>query len=288
MNIETAKIETAPDAFAPIPDEPVRSLGSSHGAASSSTPHGETMTLKTTLIATGLVVTAFFGTAGTRSVAVAGQTQGEETSAKPKQAQPSSGPAAAGTAPAAIEPGHEPIIPPGSKGQPVGTSTRILWAKLNTATANWKLAKEAQASKRDRPERVIAARGEVETLTAEIHSRADDLRDEVELLQAQLEIRNADVQAAEIQKARALDHQRNTGQLIKENAIGPAEGVNFQRDVDLRSAELAKSQAVLNEITLRIKQTTRRRDEAIDLAEKANKLIAEQEALSSAPAAEKR
>ncbi|MHC5537010.1 hypothetical protein ACYOEI_01910 [Singulisphaera rosea] len=236
-------------------------------------------TLKVNMIVTGLAVAFFSGPAGMQSPACAAQSQGAGKSATSNQSQPPSGHSPGGSVPASID--------PGSKWQPVGTSTRILWAKLNTAVANRKRAKEAHATNQALPEHVIAARGEVETLVAEILSRADDLRDEVDLLEVQLEISKANVQAAEIQKAKAVDSQESTGKLVKERVVGPAESVTYQRDVDLRGVELAKAQAELKGITLRIKQTTRRRDEAIDLAEKASKLVAEQEPSSPAPSTAK-
>ena len=58
---------------------------------------------------------------------------------------------------------------------------------------------------------------------------------------------------------KANDSQQSQEKLVKDKVISQAEGRNYQRDVDLRSAELAKKQAELNEVMLRIKQATRRR-----------------------------
>ena len=122
---------------------------------------------------------------------------------------------------------------------------------------------------------MATARGEVEALAAELNTCADDLRDEVDLLQAQLEIKKADVQAAEAQLAKAIESHKSSEKLANNKVISQGELSLSQRDVDIRSAELAKKQAEMNEVSLRIKQATRRRDEAIALAKRAKGLVPE-------------
>ncbi len=96
--------------------------------------------------------------------------------------------------------------------------------------------------------------------------------------QIQREIRNADVQAAEAQLAKAIESHKSTENLANnKGVVSQAELRISQKDVDIRSAELAKRQAELNEVVLRIKQATHRRDEAIALAERAKGLVPKQE-----------
>ncbi|MCI4318264.1 MAG: hypothetical protein L3J96_06970, partial [Thermoplasmata archaeon] len=125
---------------------------------------------------------------------------------------------------------------------------------------------------------VVEARGDVEALAAELNACADDLRDEVDLLQAQLEIRKADVAGAQAQVAKVTQSRNYTEALHKNKVVSQEEVEREQMEVDIRSAELLKKQAEMNEVALRIKQATRRRDEAIQHTERAKGLVPEHEA----------
>jgi hypothetical protein len=162
---------------------------------------------------------------------------------------------------------------------------------MNAAAANLHLAKVAHAAGDGKYAEVVTARGEVEALAAELSTNADDLRDEVDLLAVQFAIRKADVQAAEAQLAKAVESHKDTEKLASRNRNMVSQGTlrNSQRDVDIRSAELARKQAELDEVVLRIRQATRRRDEAIALAGRAEGLVPEREAPPgpAAPAAKR-
>jgi multidrug resistance efflux pump len=125
---------------------------------------------------------------------------------------------------------------------------------------------------------VSAARGEVEALAAELNTCVDDLRDEVDLLKVQLEIRKADLAGAQAQLGKTTEIHKYQEKLAKDKVISQNEIGQSQKDVDIRSADVAKKQAELNEVVLRIKQATRRRDEAIKLTDQAKGLVPEQDA----------
>jgi hypothetical protein len=179
----------------------------------------------------------------------------------------------------AIEPGRDRRSPPGLNLRSGTNSPRVVWAELNSAAENFRTLAALQRTGSVESGRVALARGEVEALAAELSSCADDLRDEVELLQAQLAIRKADVQAAEGHVAKATGEYKNTENLFKKGrVVSQNELRSFQHEVDIRSAELAKKQAEMNEVVIRIKQATRRHDEAIELTERAKGLVPEREA----------
>ncbi len=178
----------------------------------------------------------------------------------------------------AIEPGRDRRSPPGSNIRPGANSPRVVWAMLSSAAENFRSLLALYRAGHVESGRLVAARGEVEALAAELSTCADDLRDEVELLQAQLAIRKADVQTAEGHLAKATGEYKNTENLAKNRSVSQNELRLFQQQVDIRSAELAKKQAELNEVMIRIKQATRRRDEAIELAERAKGLVPGHEA----------
>jgi Sigma-70, region 4 len=234
--------------------------------------------MKISMIATGLVATVLVGITGQVYVAVAARPQDAEKAVAPKQNDPVPRVDAAGSVPTAIERGRDRSTPPASNLRPGVTSARVLWAKLNAATQSLQLARAAHAAARGKYDQVVAAQGEIEALAAELNTCADDLGDEVDLLQAQLEIRKADVQAAEAQAAKAILSHKYAEKLAKSSAVSQNEVLHHQKEVDIRSAELAKKQAERNEVVLRIKQATRRRDEAIALARRANGLVPEHEA----------
>ncbi len=244
--------------------------------------------MKLAMIATVLVAAALVGTAGVAYVVVKARSREAENAVTPKQNDPAPKADAAGSVPTAIEPNRDRRSPPGSDIRPSMNSARVVWARLNAAAASFQAAQAAHSMARITYDKVIAARGEVEALTAELNSCADDLSDDVDLLQAQLEIRKADVQAAEAQAAKAIVSHKYTGKLAEDKVVSQNEVLQFQKDVDIRSAELAKKQAEMNEVVLRIKQATRRRDEAIALAKQAKGLVSEHEAplVPAAPAAE--
>jgi RNA polymerase sigma factor (sigma-70 family) len=271
----------------------------------------ETTIMKRSMIATGLVAAALVGAAGVLFVAARPQNAGKavtpaqndpaaksyvEEAVTPAQNEPAAksyvekavtraqnDPAAKalaeGSNPTAIELGRDRRIGLGSNIGPGTNSARVLWAELNAADLSLQLANAAHAAGGGGVDRVAASRGEVEALAAELNACADDLRDEVDLLQIQREIRKADVQAVEAQLAKAIESHKVNENLDKnKGVISQAELRNSQRDVEIRSAELAKRQAELNEVMLRIKQATRRRNEAIALAERAKELVAKQDA----------
>ena len=234
--------------------------------------------MKLSMIATGLVAAALVGTAGVGLVAVAARPQNAEKAVAPTQNDPATKADPEGSIPTTIEPGRDRRSPPVSNLRASANSPRVVWAKLNSAAMIYQTL-TAQHNQGVVPfGRVIAARGDVEALAAELNASADDLRDEVDLLQAQLEIRKADIQAALIQLATATESHKVNEQLAKKKTIGPWPLRNSQSEVGLRSAELAKKQAERDEVLLRVKLATRRRDEAIALAERAKGLVPEHEA----------
>jgi RNA polymerase sigma factor (sigma-70 family) len=240
--------------------------------------------MKTSMIATGLVAVALFGTAGVGYVTA--RPQDAEKSVTPKQDDPIP---KAGAVPIAIERGRNRDNPPVSNVRLGMNSSRVLWARLNAAASNIRVAVELHAQARGQYDAVVAAHGEFEALAAELNTCVDDLRDEVDLLEAQLKIRKADVQASKAQQAKALESLTNVQTLANRQGVSQQEVRLYQSDLDLRSAELAKKQAEEDEIALRIKQATRRRDEAIALAKRAEGLVPDPEVPKgpSAPAAKR-
>jgi RNA polymerase sigma factor (sigma-70 family) len=253
--------------------------------------------MKLRVIATGLVAAALVGTAGVGLVAARPQNAGQDDTPKPNAQSGSpkaNEPAAQADAPKANEPaakaneensnptgivpGRDRRSPAVTNLQPRGNSPRVVWAQLSAAASKLQLATAAHQAARGTYDQVVAVRGEVDAFAAELNTCADDLRDEVDLLQAQLEIRKADVQAAEAQRAKAALSHTNVEKLAEKKAVSQLEVRGSEYDLDIRSAELAKKKAELNEVVLRIKQATRRRDEAIELANRANGLIPEPEA----------
>jgi RNA polymerase sigma factor (sigma-70 family) len=234
--------------------------------------------MKTSMIVTGLVAVAVFGTVGVGYVAGTTRPQDAEKAVTPKQDAPVPKADAPGSAPIAIEPGRNRGNPPVSNVRLGMNSSRVLWARLNAAASNIRVAVELHSQARGQYNAVVAARGEFESLAAELNTCVDDLRDEVELLEAQLKIRKADVRASKAQQAKALESLANVQSLADKQGVSQREVRLYQSDVEFRSAELDKKQAELDEIALRIKQATRRRDEAIALAKRADGLVPEHEA----------
>lgn len=239
--------------------------------------------MKLSMVATGIGAAMLVGAVGVAFVSA--RTQDAEKAVSPRPNAAAVQADAGASNPAAIEPGGGRNSPAGSNLRPAN-SPRALWAKLNSAEQRFRVAKAAHEAARGGYDQVVAARGEVEVLAAELNTCAEDLRDEVDLLQAQLAIKRADVQAAEAQLAKAVDSHKVTEKLANDKVISQSEVRGSQRSVDIRSAELAKKQAELNEVVLRIKQATRRRDEAIDLTERAKGLVTEHEALPKQPVPE--
>ncbi len=239
--------------------------------------------MKLSVIATGLVAAAVAGTAGVAVVAARPQNAEEPVNTKPAAPPPSPGartgdtpkannPAPTGYSPTASEPSRDRRNATAPDVRSGASSPRVLWAKLNSAVQNLELAKAAHQSARAGFGPVLAAQGEIESLTAELGTVADDLRDEVDLLEAQLDIRKADVEAARAHLAKVKVSHANTKKLFDDKVVSSTEVETSLSEVDIRTAELAKKLAEFNEVVLRIKQATRRRDEAIALAARAKTL----------------
>ncbi len=232
--------------------------------------------MKLSMIAIGLVATALVGTAGVGLIAA--QPQNGEKAVTSKPSDPAVKASTGGSNPAGTESGYDWRSPLGSNFRSTFNSPRVLSAKIIAATENLRRLMVANQAGQVEFGRVAAARSEVEVLTAELDSYVDDFSDEVDLLQVQLDIRKADVQAAEAQLAKVIESHRAVEKMGQDKVVSQTEVRNSQRDVEIRSSEAIKKKAELNEVVLRIKQATRRRDEAIELAKRAKKLVPELEA----------
>ncbi len=249
-----------------------------------------TMTLmKLSMIATGIVAAALLGSAGVKLVTARPQnpTEPGTPGPNPPAAQPKTDPQ--DSPPPSIYLGRELPSPPVANLRGEGNAPRILWARLNSAAANLQILKNLHESGQIASDRVIAAQGEVDALTAELNTRAEDFGDEVDLLLARLQIRKAELSTAKVQLAKATDalkfKQGLTEGLAEENMDNSNEVRLAQQDVDIRTGEVAKAQAEFDEVALRIKQATRRRDEATRLAERAKTIVPEQATLPKPAAA---
>jgi hypothetical protein len=242
--------------------------------------------MKLSMIATGLVAAALVSAAGVGLVEARPQKTGKAVTSNP-DVPAAKGDARGGSNPITGERGLEQRGTPGSMTRPGQSSPRVLWARLNAAAQNLEVARASFERAAGGYGPVAAARGEVDALAAELNTCVDDLSDEVDLLQAQLQIRRADVQAAQAQLAKAVENHKATAHLYEQKVVNQTEVRLLQQDVDFRSAEVAKKQAELEEVALRIKQTTRRRDEAIELAKRAKGVVPEPQAPArpEAPAA---
>ncbi|MHC5540076.1 hypothetical protein ACYOEI_17800, partial [Singulisphaera rosea] len=177
--------------------------------------------------------------------------------------------------PTPVETGRDPSRTTESYNRPSVNSARILWAKLNAASKAFRTLEVQFRSGEGPYSRVATARGELETLEAELSSCADDLRDEIELLHAQLEIKKADVQAAEAQLAKTMVSFKQAEKLLRDKVVSQQDVDLHQQEVNIHSAEVAKKQAERDEVLLRIKQTTRRRTEADGFVVRAKGLFPE-------------
>ena len=88
--------------------------------------------MKASMIATGLLAAALVGTAGVRYVAFAARPQDADKIATPKRDDQDPGKDAAATPPESIETGRNPGVAPGSNLRPGASSSRVLWARLNS------------------------------------------------------------------------------------------------------------------------------------------------------------
>jgi RNA polymerase sigma-70 factor (ECF subfamily) len=244
-------------------------------AALAGTTLREMTFMKAATIVFGLVATTLVSTAGVGYIATEARPQGQDQD-KPASSKPANPvPKADGAepVPTASEPGRNRSNPPVSNVRIGTTPARVLWARLTAAASNLGVAQSLFESARGKYNDVIAARGEFDALAAELSTSVDDLRDEVELLEAQLKIKEADVQVSKIQQAKAALSLQYVQKLAATKGVSDKEVVLYQNDVDLRAAESAKKQAEFDEIALRIKQATRRRDEATALAKRAEGLV---------------
>ena len=232
--------------------------------------------MKLSMFATGLVAATLVGAAGVRLVVARPQNTGKAVT--PKQDAPAAKADAQGANPLTFEMGLEQPSPASSYLRSGASSPRVLWAKLNAAATNFEIARASFEKAEGGYGAVAAARGEVDSLAAELNTCVDDLSDALDLLQIQLMIRKADLQAAQVQLGKANDMYTSTEDLRKKKVISSQELRLSQQEVDFRTAEVAKKQAEMDEVALRIKQATRRRDEAVALSKRAKGLVPEQQA----------
>jgi hypothetical protein len=227
--------------------------------------------MKLSMIATGLVAATLLGTVGVGVFAA--RPQNGEKAVAPNPNAPAAIADSENSKPTGISPDRDWRSPPWLNVHPGANSPRVIWAKLKSAAENFQTLRALHQAAQIEFGRVTAARGEIETLAAELNACADDLNDEVDLLKAQLKIREADVKATEGHLAIARLELQFKQKLLNDKVISTNTTNLSKQEVNIRSAELAKKQAELNEVVLRIKQATRRRDEAISLAERAKGLV---------------
>jgi RNA polymerase sigma factor (sigma-70 family) len=167
--------------------------------------------------------------------------------------------------PGAVETKRDVAVP--------ATPSGVLWTRLVTANSIMQMTRQLRDKGDVSNAEYWRSRGDVDTLAAELKARAEDLDDELELLQARLAIRQADVDGADAQVAKASDREKVQENLAKRNVISTSELSQIQQDHAIARAERAKKQAELKEVVVRIKQAKRRRDEAAELVKRADELL---------------
>jgi RNA polymerase sigma factor (sigma-70 family) len=245
-----------------------------------STLRGMTMT-KLSMIATTLVATAVVGTAGVGLVAARPQDTGKAAVPRPDRPPVQDGVDFGKSAlPVRDLRRDVPTVP----APQAWNSPRVLWTRLTASAESFHMLEKLFLKGEVEMARVLAARGDVEALGAELETRADDLRDEVDLLEAQLAIRKAGLDTAEAHVAQATENKQIQEKLVKQHAISESEFRETKHDLSIRTAERAKSAAEVDEIKLRIKQAIRRRDEAADFVKRAKELPARPDGSAPVPA----
>ena len=226
--------------------------------------------MKTSLVATSLVALTVLGTAGVEYVRGTAPVQVPEASKKSNPVEPTAE-GSARTIP--LQNNDDPFASKPAQRPPSHASV-VLWARLNSASARLRAVESIRNSGRATYTELLEAQGNVDALKAELRAMADDLSDEVELLEALQKSRESDVEIARTQLGNAHDDMKMTKKLFEQKLLSTDEIRERQYHIDLKTVELARANAGLNEIRVRIKQATRRRDEALHYVELSDKLTA--------------
>jgi RNA polymerase sigma factor (sigma-70 family) len=189
------------------------------------------------LVATGLVVAGGVRLVSAFEPRVNPQKEAQEQPSAPTRAQSDPRPPAVVETEATVQvkdlsprPLRDPAVEP-----PRVLSARLQKARLLHANVE-RLFKQSSVSSSE----VTLARLEVEMVTAQIEAARDDLRDELELLQAQMRVRVAEVRLAKVSQSQ------------------PERGGEGQFSSEIRQGRTAIKEAELEEIQVRIEQVKRR------------------------------
>jgi RNA polymerase sigma factor (sigma-70 family) len=216
---------------------------------------------KLKMIALGVVATGLVVSAGGLVAARQGPADGEAS--KPAQNQP----AQTVANPTRSDDGNIPYSPssarrvsdlPRSRVSGPSEPPRILAARLDTARRVLAIRDALSRTGEMSKEQFEEARGEVAVLTAELDSYRDDLRDELELLSAQLEMREADLAGAEALLKQIEQRVVAAAKLHAQALTGDQGFRSLQQDLEFRKSQRDLKKAERREVETRIAQVRRR------------------------------
>ena len=151
---------------------------------------------------------------------------------------------------------------------------RVLWIRLKSAHNSLVLNRRLVQVGAAESTLAESSQSAVDILAAQLEARRDDLRDQTELLQAQLVTREADVATADAQLRQASDRLDIVAEQVRRLVVSKAEQRQTEQDVVIRKAEREKKQAEAREISVRLAQLTRQLKQAEELVKSSGELLA--------------